>query len=521
MDRSFHLLIGDSLTTTARRIPNRTAVVFRDERVTYGEIEAGANQVAHAALAHGLRRQDTVALFVHNCPEFLELWFGLPKAGIIHTPVSHRWKGEEVAHQIIDSESKAVFASAELVEALNPHLDHELSHIPREKFVILEGTPPPGMTAFEDFIRGFPTTVPGAPVDENDVFCLRYTSGTTGRPKGSMITQRRQWLIYNFIALEYGISEEDVTLIVAPLSHAAGAFSGGSVQVGAKIVLSREFNPEDVLRTIQEEKGTNIFMVPSMYGMILRLPEEVKSKYDLSSMRTVSSAASPLPTRLKEEIIKFFPNAGLHEWYGSTEYGFVSNLRPPDQLRKVRCVGQPKFGNQIRLLDGEKRDVPVGEPGDIYVRGPCIQLGYFKHPEADAEATVEGGWLCNGDVGRMDEEGYLYIVDRKADMIISGGYNVYPVEIENVLMLNPKVQEACVFGVPDEKWGEAVKAQVILKPNEETTPEELIAFANQHLAGYKVPKSVDFVDDFPRLATGKVLKREIRQSFWEGQEATI
>ncbi len=261
-------------------------------------------------------------------------------------------------------------------------------------------------------------------------------------------------------------------------------------------------------------------MAPTMFTLILSLPHEERAKYDVSSVRCIISAAAPLHTKTKEEILDYFKGADLHEFYGATETGIVTNLRPRDQRRKIRCVGQPFFGADIKLLDAEGREVGPGEVGEIYAATPFLLQEYYKRSEATEKGT-HGNYFSVGDMARCDEEGYYYIVDRMQDMIISGGSNIYPAEIEEVLHSHPKIQEAAVIGVPDEKWGESVKAIVVLKPGESASEKDIIEYCKENAADYKKPRSVDFVDDLPRNPSGKILKRIIRKQYWGEQDFQV
>jgi acyl-CoA synthetase (AMP-forming)/AMP-acid ligase II len=290
--------------------------------------------------------------------------------------------------------------------------------------------------------------------------------------------------------------------------------------LGAQVVLMKHFEPEGVLQLTQKHRITTAFMVPTMYNMILNLPAGQKDPYDVSSMRVLISAASPLATKTKEGIIELFKHAGLHEFYGSTEAGIVSNLRPEDQLRKIRSVGPAVYLGEFKIFDDNGNEVPQGTEGTIYMKSPTLLKGYYKNPEATKKA-FRGQWFSNLDVGRLDEEGYLYIMDRKADMIISGGVNIYPAETEDLLIRHPKVLEAAVIGVPDEKWGESILAVIVPKGGEDVTIEEITAFCEGKIAKYKMARFVENVRELPKSPAGKVLKRILREPYWKNSEAKV
>jgi acyl-CoA synthetase (AMP-forming)/AMP-acid ligase II len=279
----------------------------------------------------------------------------------------------------------------------------------------------------------------------------------------------------------------------------------------------RQFDAEEALKLIDEKRITNTFMVPTMFNFILELPEEKRKKYDVSSMRVLNCAGAPLPTRTKEGLIAYFRHAGLNEHYGSTECAVATYLNPCDQLRKVRCVGKPFWGVEIKLLNEKKEQVPVHETGEITLKSPYMMDGYYKR----GREGFDGEWFFTGDLAKQDEEGYFYIVDRKVDMIISGGENIYPAEIEEALYSNPKISEAAVIGVPDERWGESVKALLVLKEGETASEEEIIEYCKTRLGGYKIPRSVHFLNELPKSSSGKILKRILREEYWMGKEVKV
>ncbi|MBI2877015.1 MAG: AMP-binding protein, partial [Candidatus Tectomicrobia bacterium] len=297
-------------------------------------------------------------------------------------------------------------------------------------------------------------------------------------------------------------------------------FNHMHIYIGGTVLIKDKFEARDALKTIQDEKVTTGFIVPTMYNLMMTLPQEELKSYDVSSMRVIISAAAPLHTKTKEWILDYFSNASLSEAYGATELGICTNLKHRDQRRKIRCVGQGVFGYEMKLLDEDGNPVKQGEPGILYATGPCMLDGYYKNPKATEENSA-GPWFTVGDIVKEDEEGYYYVVDRKSDMVISGGVNIYPVEIDNCLMSHPKVADVAVIGVPDELWGESLKAFVVLRPGETCTAEELIEHCRQNLAPYKKPKSVDFVPELPRNPSGKILKRVLRDQFWKGQESGV
>ncbi|NQU06992.1 MAG: long-chain-fatty-acid--CoA ligase [Candidatus Abyssubacteria bacterium] len=520
MIESRQLISHSGVELNAIKRPEKTAVIFGERRMTWRELDERANRVANAFLAMGLGKGDKVTMLSFNCSEMLELFIGLNKAGIVTVPMNFRNVGKEITYQVNNSDSKAVVLGEEFIDRIWPIRD-EFEQVDKGNYVVIGSQTPEGATNYEDFLSGVEGGHPGIEVGEDDSSLMIYTSGTTGYPKGAVRSHRGVVLLALNAAIEYGFSEDDINLSAAPLFHSAPAFFATThLYLGAPVCVLKVFDPVAILETIEREKITDFFMAPTMFNMILSLPEEELRKYDTSSVRCVISAGAPLHTSTKDVILDFFKGADLHEFYGATETGIVTNLRPPDQQRKIRCVGQPFFGADIKLLDSQGREVGPGEVGELYASNPFLMQEYYKNPEATEKGT-RGLYFSVGDMARRDEEGFYYIVDRMQDMIISGGSNIYPAEIEEVLHSHPKIQEAAVIGVPDEKWGESVKAIVVLKPGQTATEEDIIEYCRENAASYKKPRSVSFVDELPRNPSGKILKRVLREEYWEGRDFKV
>jgi len=340
-----------------------------------------------------------------------------------------------------------------------------------------------------------------------------YTSGTTGRPKGAILTHENLlWNLFNTI-LGREEKEGEISMVIGPLYHTAALNNHflTRVAMAGTSILIKHFDPEKVMQVIEKERVTVISGAPAAYHLMLSLPEK---RYDTSSITKCTTGASILPNETKERLTKLFPNlTGIYDVYGCTEATpSIAILKAKDSLRKRECVGPAVPFLEVRIVDDQDQDLPIGEVGEIICRGPNIMKGYYKDEEATQEA-LRGGWLRTGDLGRMDEEGFIYIVDRKKDMIVSGGENIYPREIEEILYSHPKIQEAAIIGVPDPLWGESVKAVIVLKKGESMTEEEVIEYCKRHLASYKKPRSVEFVESLPRNPSGKVLKTLLRQKY--------
>jgi long-chain acyl-CoA synthetase len=438
-----------------------------------------------------------------NCLEFLEIVGGLAAVGVAPAMVNPRLTGPELAYIANDASARVLFVHSTLEELARA------ADLPSVERIVVIGGDYEGLLA-----RASPRS-PAVRAEEWDTFCISYTAGTTGHPKGAMLSHRSRVLTFFAMCAEYGCySPDDRALAVAPLYHGGGyAFAMAPIFFGGSCEILPRFDPEEVLRIVERLGITNQFMVPTHFNAIFGLGEEAYRRHDVSSLRTIISNAAPLPQATKERIVDWVGEGVLHETYGSTEGGIVTNLRPADQLRKEQCVGLPFPCTEVRLLGDGGNEVPAGEVGELHSRSPYHFNGYWGKPDATAEAWRDG-WLTVGDMARRDEEGYVYIVDRKHDMIISGGVNVYPREVEEALYAHPAVAEAAVVGVPDEYWGEAVMAVVALREHAAATADELVAFCGERLSRYKLPKRLEFVDALPRNAAGKVLRRQLRETSW-------
>jgi acyl-CoA synthetase (AMP-forming)/AMP-acid ligase II len=506
------LILGELIARRARIHPGREALVFAGRRWTYLELDNRANRVANALIAGGVGQGGHIAQLLMNCSECIEIDFAVAKMGAVSVPVNFRLKAPEILYQLRDSESEVLFFGEEMAAAVE-EVRAELPHL---RYICVGATRPEYALAYEEFLAASSQEPPLVPVSDDDPAFIMYTSGTTGSPKGAVITHKNLMInVMNGIMEWYpGLGEypDEKWLCVAPLFHIGALwvtmiclFRGGTA------CIMKAFDPLETVRQFQEEKITNIFMPPVMSTFILNSVD--LSQYDTSSLRFIGSGASVLPSETRRQINEAFPDVWLVDGLGMTEMTpFCCCLKPQDALRKVASVGLPVVNVEVRVVDDNDEDVPVGEPGEIVYRGPTTMKEYYKNPHATAEA-LRGGWFHSGDIVRRDEEGFIYIVDRKKDMIVSGGENVYPAEVEEVLYQNPKVLEAAVIGVHDEVWGEAVMAVVVPKPGVELTEQEVIDWCAERLAGYKKPKHVDLVEALPRNAAMKVLKTELRERY--------
>lgn len=504
------LLLSGGLHANGLRVPGKVALTCDGQARTYGELSARVALIAGAAQASGLRKGDRVALLAPNCLEYPELMCGLSDAGLVVATLSSRLTAREVAEACEDCGARLLIAHPKLADIASSVCVASL-----EKKLLLG-------PEFESWLAAARPLGPLPGLDECDAFTLVYSSGTTGKPKGIVISHRSRTLTFHAMAMEYGCyGPDDFQLGIAPMAHGAGfAFIMASLYFGGTVDVLPTFEPELVLRKLAGQPFTGVFMVPAHYHAIFALEKPVLDRWQgkASALRTIMSNASALPQATKEKIVAYWGEHKLHETYGSTEAGVVTNLRPADQLIRERSVGRPFALNEIRLLDEDGEEVSTGEVGELYSRSPYLFNGYFGRPEETA-SCMRDGWISAGDLARRDEDGYFYIVDRKKDMVISGGLNIYPREIEEQLVHHPEVLEAAVIGTPDEHWGESLVAFVVRRQGSNPSPAELERHCRDQLAGYKVPRRYEFVGSLPRNAGGKVLKNQLRAALVQGSAA--
>jgi long-chain acyl-CoA synthetase len=511
---------GEMIKGNAERYPDKTAFIFEDRDYTFKQVNHRVNRLINALAELGVGKGDRVGILAYNCPQCFEV-IGLGKAGRVSVPLNYRSVGRELAYLVNDSGINTLILESGFVDVVNS-IRQELGGV--RAFICLDAAVE-GMMNYEELIGRFPADEPTDEPEADDLAVLFYTSGTTGRPKGAVHTHRS---LLAEIALRHDdFSPDDIALCVMPFFHVGGSATNlfPAFASGATTVIQRTFDEALVLQAIEKEKVTYVGLVPAM---IIRLLEHSDlDRYDLSSLQTIMYVGAPMPLEtLRKGIARF---GGIFtQLFGQTETLNLAVLRKeehqtegsPEEIKRLESAGRPLREGEIRIVDEQGRDVPLGEVGEIVARSDRMMKGYWRMPEETAK-TIEDGWLHTGDVGRMDEDGYIYLVDRKKDMIISGGENIYSREVEEVLYMHPAVLEAAVVGAPDEKWGESVKAVVALKEGAAASEEEIIDFCKEHLAGYKKPRSVEFRDSLPKTASGKIRKSEIRERYWEGYERRI
>jgi long-chain acyl-CoA synthetase len=497
------------LRESAKKNPDHLAVIFESFKFTYGQLDALSNQVASNLKAAGLQRGDRVGLMLPNVPQFPMAYFGILKAGGIVVPMNVLLKAPEVGFYMGDSESRFLIVWDDFAgEALKGIANLK----PITTYVALKpggSDPPAGTKSFMDLIAGNPK-FDMEPTAADDTATILYTSGTTGRPKGAELTHSNLFLNCHLNSLVFNSTPDDVTLCVLPMFHSFGQSSvmNVAIHVGGTLTLVPRFDTEKVLEVIQRDKVTVFPGVPTMFFALLHHPNS--DKYDTSSLRICVSGGASLPGEVMQAFEKKFGPTIL-EGYGLSETSPTATFNVSAERRKVLSIGTPMFGVELKVFDENDNALPPGKDnvGEIVIRGHNVMKGYWKNPEATAEA-FKGGWFHTGDLGYVDEQGYYFIVDRKKEMIIRGGFNVYPREVEEVLYAHPAVGEAAVIGIPDERLGEEVKAVVSLKPGATATEADIIAFVKERVAAYKYPRTIQFVDTLPKGATGKILKKELK-----------
>jgi fatty-acyl-CoA synthase len=506
--------IGEVLRLNAHAFPDKVGARDLTRSLTFRQWNARACRLANALAGLGLAKGDRVAVLAYNAIEWLEIYAAVAKAGLIAVPVNFRLVGPEIRYIAENCEARAFIVQDELV-ARAEEVRGDLA-IPERNYIVFGGTSRvAGYRAYEDLLSDAHDREPDVAVGADDTWALMYTSGTTGKPKGAIRSHRASAQLSLSTDVEMGFGRNDTALLVMPMCHANSLyFFNAFTYCGAScVVYSRKsVDPEHLLRTLSESGTTFTSLVPTHYIMMLGLPAATRARASGERMRKLLVSSAPARRDTKLAILAHFRNCGLYELYGSTEAGWVTMLHPDEQMVKLGSVGRECAGSApIRILDPDGKEVRDGEVGELYSCTPYTFDGYWKNPEKTAEA-FRGAYCTVGDMARRDGDGFYYLVDRKSNMIISGGENVYPSEVENMLGANPNVKEVAVIGLPDAKWGELVHAVIVLHGGSDASEAEIIAWCRDRIAGYKRPRSVSFIadDEMPRTATGKILHRSLR-----------
>lgn len=513
--------VADVTRAQAAIRPDAIAQVFEGRQTTYAELDRRASQVAQALIADGCKPDARIGFMGKGSDRYFEMLYGAFKAKAVVVGVNWRLAAPEVAYVLNDSKTEILFVGAEFYDLV----EKVLPECPTVRKVIALDGGRNDWQSFDDWRDAAKAEDPMLPAAPDDDVIQLYTSGTTGHPKGVQLTNANYISIFKQGAgagwANWG--EDDVVLVCMPLFHVAGVNIGilGNLH-GCRNVILKDVDPQVILQLIESEKLTIAFMVPAVILFLLQQPNIAST--DVSSLRQILYGASPIAEDVLRRAQDTFKGAGFVQLYGLTETAGGATSLPPDAhdpaKGKLRSCGIVSPDMEIRVVDENGKDVPVGEVGEIVIRGGSVMKGYWNRAEATQDA-IRDGWFYSGDAGFFDKDGYLFIHDRVKDMIVSGGENIYPAEVENALFGHPAIADAAVVGVPHEKWGEAVKAIVVLKPGEQATQDDIIAFAKTRIASYKVPKSVDFIDALPRNPSGKILRRELRAPYWEGRERMV
>ncbi len=519
------MLLHDYLHFHAREYPDHPFAEFEGNTLSYAEAESWANRFANSLLASGLGKGDRFSWISMNCVEICLMFFAASKVGIIPVPLNYRLAPREWAYIIKDSGSRALFCQSDLTGAIDTVRD-ELDDI--ESFIALPG--PQTSATWQDLQSwmGDDESRPIVAIDPAEQCYQMYTSGTTGLPKGAMLSYSNVSNNIHMAAISAAVGiRAERNLMVAPIYHAAAALTMMCmVACGCTLVIQREFNPVAVVDCMESDGITMITMVPAMIqACLVHVPDIGERRFP--SLRLISYGASPIARETLQQAMEVF-GCGFSQGFGMTELTCVATTMTPvvhdravsSSPGLLLSAGRAQVGTEMKIVDDDDQEVPPGTVGEILIRGPQVMMGYWNMPEP-SEKTLKGGWMHTGDAGYMDEEGFVYIQDRIKDMIVSGGENIYPAEIEKALFEHPAIVDTAVIGVPDDTWGETVMAFVVLKDGAELELEEMQAFCRDRLAGFKIPHHLQITDEIPRNASGKALKTVLREPHWEGKERRV
>jgi long-chain acyl-CoA synthetase len=502
--------------------PDKPAMTYGDRTITFGELDARSSQVAQALAADGVGAEDRIAFLDKNSVEYFELLLGGGKLNAVNVAVNWRLAPPEVAQIVQDAQAKVFVVGQEFVPVLD-QIESDLTTV--KKIVVIGGHD--RHQDYEAWVGAQPAEDPGVQSQPDDVAFQLYTSGTTGLPKGVMLTNDNLFALLPTAAPDWGFDENSVNLVAMPLFHIGGSgYATVGLFVGCHTILMREVDPMAMLQLIPEKGVTNVFAVPAVLQFMLMVPGV--AEMDFSNLRTIVYGASPISVEVLSKSIETF-GCDFIQACGLTETtGAIVCLMPEDHdphgpnAHRLRAAGKPMAGVELRIVSADTgEEAAVGEVGEIWARTGQNMKGYWQKPEETAATITADGFLKTGDAGYLDTDGYLYIHDRVKDMIISGGENIYPAEIENALMSHPGIADVAAIGVPSDKWGETVKAIVVKAEGADPTPEDIIAFSRDRLAHFKCPTSIEFVDALPRNPSGKILRRELREPYWEGKERGV
>ncbi|WEJ58069.1 AMP-binding protein [Devosia sp. FJ2-5-3] len=510
------MLTGDMLRRSAERFPSKAAVVCNGVEKSYRDLERDANRCAHALLDMGLAKGAKVAILSRNRIEYVTAFFGASRTGLVFVNVSVLYALEELVYVLDKADVEVLFYEDSFAEKVKQATER----LPKLKASIVFGAAAADELGFEDLLSGYPDTDPGVHLSEDDPFCMTYTGGTTGRPKGVLASHRNRVVTAHTVVVESGITDDDVVSIVTPLFHVAALniMLQPAVLVGATTILLPKWDVSEYARLSKTYNISASFMVPTQVSMIVS--DDGFEADNFSAWRKLNFSGAPMPDWVQRAMLEKLPRVRLTQFYGQSEMGIVAALKSGDLPGKLGSVGRQVYNADLAVLDPDGKPVQPGEVGEIVARGDNVMLEYYGDP-GQTSAFWRHGWAWSGDLATVDADGFLTLVDRSKDMIISGGENIYPKEIENVLYEHHAVAECAVFGIPDDKWGEVPAAHVQLKSGAQICDDDLVNHCMERLARFKRPRLIKLVTEFPKTPIGKIQKNVIREEYWAGRDKRI
>ncbi|MFS0823890.1 class I adenylate-forming enzyme family protein [Bacillus sp. 1P02SD] len=517
------LVLKDMYNKAFQLYGDKTAINFKDERITYKELDKQSNQLAHAFIQNGIKIETPIALLMSNCIEFAIADLAIMKIGATKIPLNHILNRNEILYMLEQSNVKAIICGPESYSIISD-IREKLPFL--EVIIALSNSVPKGFISMKSFIQNMPKTAPDLDVEPSNIASIQYTGGTTGVPKGIVQTQEKIALNLLCEIIELELVEQDEILLMTPLVHGAGKFLESGLLKGASHIIFEKFDPLLALNVIKQKGNIVTFMVPTMIYRLLDAIDQYQIKVSPNDIKTIAYAASPImEERLKQGLKQFGPV--FYQFYGQSECpNFITRLRKSDhsldsdKIHRLRSCGTPSFMANVKIVDEKGKEVPKGEQGEIVVKAPYVMERYHNMPEKTNE-TIVNGWLHTGDIGKMDDEGYVYLLDRKNDMIVTGGLNVYSTEVENIIQKFPGIKQVAVIGVPHFDWGEQIIALVVPDPNKPPLKDDLLSYCKINLAKYKQPKEIKFVSELPLTSYGKLDKKKMREPYWRKEQRLI
>jgi acyl-CoA synthetase (AMP-forming)/AMP-acid ligase II len=512
------MLIGEILSNTAARLPDKPAIVMGGYSQTYAELDRAANRFAQALLRVGLGKGHNIAIYSLNQPNYASIYFGAARSGAVLAHLSTRFSADELRHVIAGTDIEAIFVGARLAKML---IDIQGDLPGLKRIIIIGGEAPPGTESLADFIGDASDTAPDVGLSDDDAFAITYTGGTTGFPKGVVAGHQSRVIGCQRAMREFGILEDDVFCCSTPMFHIAGLFVWfqTGILIGNTLVLMPAWDADEFMHLVEDQGVTASFMIPTQIKGIISHPNFSAER--LKGWRYGNFGGAPNPVAQMEKMLDVLPHVIWVEQYGQSESGNLT-VRPTEFCRaKMASAGRAFQDLEMAIFGSDDNPLPPGEIGELVTRGTHVMIGYYKNPKDTAAVINDQGWIKTGDVGYIDADGFLFLVDRSKDLIISGGENIYPSEIENALYQHQAVNECAVFGIPDDYWGELPAAHVVIEAGQTAGEQELMDFCADRLARYKRPRMIRFVDELPKTAVGKIQKNVIREPYWAGRERTI